>query len=66
MPNWEEPHVHMDLVCFDATLRAGNRTIIEDGYLHSLADPEVDRARQPLRRPGGAAGGVPGLRPGPP
>ena len=41
MPNWEEPHVHMDLVCFDATLRAGNRTIIEDGYLHSLADPEV-------------------------
>ena len=41
MPNWEEPHVHMDLVSYDCTVRAGNRTLIEDGYLHSLADPAV-------------------------
>ncbi len=41
MPDWEEPHVHMDLVTFDTTLTAGNRTLISDGYLHSLEDEEV-------------------------
>ncbi len=41
MPNWEEPHVHMDLVTFDSTVRAGNRTLIDEGYLLSLADPAV-------------------------
>lgn len=41
MPDWEEPHVHMDLVSFDATVTAGNRILIEDGFLHSLDDPEV-------------------------
>ena len=41
MPNWEEPHVHMDLVTFDSTVTAGNNTLIEDGFLRSLADPEV-------------------------
>jgi hypothetical protein len=41
MPNWEEPHVHMDLVSFDATVKAGNRTLIDEGYLMSLADPAV-------------------------
>lgn len=41
MPNWEEPHVHMDLVSFDCTVMAGNRTLIDEGYLLSLADPAV-------------------------
>ncbi|MEO9188812.1 MAG: hypothetical protein ABI224_02245, partial [Acetobacteraceae bacterium] len=41
MPDWEEPHVHMDLVTFDSTVRAGNRLLVEDGYLHSLLDKEV-------------------------
>ena len=41
MPNWEEPHVHMDLVSYDCTVTAGNRTLIDDGYLMSLRDPEV-------------------------
>lgn len=41
MPDWEEPHVHMDLVCFDATVQAGNRSLIDAGYLMSLRDPEV-------------------------
>ena len=41
MPNWEEPHVHMDLVTFDSTVTAGNRTIIEEGFLKSLRDPAV-------------------------
>jgi hypothetical protein len=41
MPNWEEPHVHLDLVSFDATVRAGNNLLIDDGFLLSLRDPEV-------------------------
>ena len=41
MPNWEEPHVHMDLVSFDATVKAGNRTLIDEGFLMSLRDPKV-------------------------
>jgi hypothetical protein len=41
MPNWEEPHIHMDLVSYDATVTAGNRPMIEDGYLLSLRDPAV-------------------------
>jgi hypothetical protein len=41
MPNWEEPHIHMDLVSYDATVTAGNGTMVEDGYLVSLRDPQV-------------------------
>jgi hypothetical protein len=41
MPNWEEPHVHMDLVSYDCTVTAGNRTLIDEGFLMSLRDPEV-------------------------
>lgn len=46
MPNWEEPHIHMDLVTFDSTVTAGNRTIIQDGYLNSLRDPAVIAAAE--------------------
>lgn len=41
MPNWEEPHIHMDLVCFDGTVTAGNRTMVDRGFLRSLDDPQV-------------------------
>lgn len=41
MPNWEEPHVHMDLITFDTTATAGNKTLIERGFLNSLRDPVV-------------------------
>lgn len=41
MPNWEEPHIHMDLVLFDGTVTAGNRTLVDEGYLMSLRDPAV-------------------------
>lgn len=41
MPNWEEPHIHMDLVLFDATVTAGNRTMVDRGFLCSLEDPAV-------------------------
>jgi hypothetical protein len=44
MPNWEEPHVHMDFVTFDSTVTAGNRTVIDQGFLKALRDPQVVEA----------------------
>jgi hypothetical protein len=41
MPEWEEPPVHMDLVSFDSTVRAGDTPLITDGFLESLRDPSV-------------------------
>ena len=41
IPNWEEPHVHQDCVIFDATVKAGNTTLIDNGFLMSLRDPQV-------------------------
>ncbi len=46
IPNWEEPHVHMDLVTFDSTVTAGNTTLIDGGYLMSLKDPQVIAAAE--------------------
>jgi len=44
MPNWEEPHIHCDFVCFDTTVTAGNQTVIDDGFLKALRDPAVVEA----------------------
>lgn len=41
MPHWEEPPVHQDLVMFDATVTAGDATIIDRGFLMALRDPAV-------------------------
>ena len=41
MPNWEEPPVHQDLVVLDATVTAGEETIIDQGFLCALRDPQV-------------------------
>ena len=41
MPDWEEPPVHVDLVTLDATVRAGDQLLIENGFLCALRDPEV-------------------------
>lgn len=41
MPDWEEPPVHMDLVNLDATVKAGNETLIDRGFLCALRDPDV-------------------------
>jgi len=41
MPHWEEPPVHQDLVIFDATLKAGEHLIIDQGHLTALDDEEV-------------------------
>lgn len=46
MPYWEEPHIHMDLVTFDSTVTAGNQTVIEEGFLKSLSDPQVIAAAE--------------------
>ena len=44
MPEWEEPPIHMDLISFDATVAAGNNTLVEDGFLCALRDPAVVEA----------------------
>jgi len=41
MPNWEEPPVHQDLILFDATVKAGEITIVDKGFLMALRDPQV-------------------------
>lgn len=41
MPNWEEPHIHMDFVTFDSTVTLGNTVLIDNGFLMSLRDEEV-------------------------
>ena len=41
MPDWEEPPVHMDLVMLDATVTAGSETLIDEGFLAALRDPDV-------------------------
>jgi hypothetical protein len=41
MPDWEEPPIHVDLVTLDATVRAGDKLLIENGRLCALSDPEV-------------------------
>ena len=46
MPNWEEPHIHLDLVSFDGTVTAGNQLVIDEGFLMSLRDPKVVAAAE--------------------
>ena len=41
LPDWEEPPVHVDLVMLDATARAGDALLIDQGFLCALRDPEV-------------------------
>ncbi len=41
MPDWEELPVHVDLVMLDATVRAGDQLLIDQGFLCALRDPEV-------------------------
>jgi hypothetical protein len=41
IPHWEEPATHQDCVVFDATVKAGNNTLIDNGFLMSLRDEKV-------------------------
>lgn len=44
VPKWEEPHTHQDCVVFDMTVKAGNATLIENGFLMALRDKQVVEA----------------------
>lgn len=44
LPHWEEPPKHMDLVTFDTTVKAGNATLIDNGFLMALRAPQVVEA----------------------
>lgn len=47
VPNWEEPPLHQDLCTFDTTVKLGNVTLIEGGFLKALKAPGViDAARR--------------------
>ena len=41
MPQWEEPPVHMDLVCLDSTVTVDGAALVEAGFLSALRDAEV-------------------------
>lgn len=41
LPFWEEPPTHLDLVVHDATVRAGDTVLIDNGELQALHDPAV-------------------------
>ena len=41
VPRWEEPHTHQDCVMFDSTVKVGNRTLIDNGFLMALRDEQV-------------------------
>ena len=41
VPRWEEPHTHQDCVIFDMTVKAGGTTLIDNGFLTALRDPQV-------------------------
>ncbi len=44
VPKWEEPHTHQDCVVFDMTVKVGNNTLIDNGFLMALRDPRVVEA----------------------
>ncbi len=44
VPAWEEPHSHQDCVVFDMTVKVGNTTLIDNGFLMALRDPQVVEA----------------------
>jgi hypothetical protein len=45
VPNWEEPPLHQDLATFDTTVKLGNVTLIDNGFLMALrADKVVEAA----------------------
>ncbi len=41
VPNWEEPPLHQDLATFDTTVKLGNVTLIDNGFLMALQSPQV-------------------------
>jgi len=44
VPNWEEPPLHQDLATFDTTVKLGNVTLIDNGFLMALRSDAVVQA----------------------
>ncbi len=44
VPRWEEPHTHQDCIMFDATVKVGDTTLIDKGFLTALRDKQVVEA----------------------
>ncbi len=51
MPQWEEPPVHMDLVCLDSTVTVDGGALIEAGFLSALRDEAVRHAASKFGNP---------------
>lgn len=51
MPQWEEPPIHMDLVCLDSTVTVDGVPLIEAGFLSALRDAEVRAAAAKFGNP---------------
>ena len=51
MPQWEEPPVHMDLVCLDSTVTVDGVALIEAGFLSALRDAAVRAAAAKFGNP---------------
>ena len=51
MPQWEEPPVHMDLVCLDSTVTVDGVPLIEAGFLSALRDSCVRDAAAKFGNP---------------
>ena len=51
MPQWEEPPVHMDLVCLDSTVTVDGVALIEAGFLSALRDEAVRHAASKFGNP---------------
>ncbi len=51
MPQWEEPPVHMDLVCLDSTVTVDGVPLIEAGFLSALRDAAVRIAASKFGNP---------------
>jgi len=51
MPQWEEPPIHMDLVCLDSTVTVDGVPLIEAGFLSALRDGAVRAAAAKFGHP---------------
>ena len=51
MPQWEEPPVHMDLVCLDSSVSVNDVPLIEAGFLSALRDAPVRMAASKFGNP---------------
>jgi hypothetical protein len=51
LANWEEPATHQDCISYDMTVKAGGVTLIDNGFLTALRDPQVIEAAERYGNP---------------